>query len=395
MPLFAQQMKEHDFDVIYAEDKVPPYILPHLLESAEGKMITTSDAWHQVRRPQIISLFSNLIYGRVPVAKDSIQTNFNSQSYDAAFLTGQATKKLVQINFSNEKGTDTMEVLVIRPKHSTGPTPALLQINFDAAKSDKMQLNRSDPGHFRSGIPIGKIIESGFAYVSIYHQDLIAHNETDFRNSVQQLFFQDGQSFPKGHEWGVIATIAWSASRALDYLHTDPTIDAGRVAILGHSKLGKAALWAAAQDQRFALVISAQSGCGGAALWRRKFGETLAKISVFPHWLCTNARKFIHREDDLPLDQHMLLGLIAPRPLYIASAENDLWADPHGEYLSAFHASQVYHLLGRKGLQERALPPLNQPILTRDVGHHIRTGGHRVENYDWEQFLTFMQHHLK
>ncbi len=177
------------------------------------------------------------------------------------------------------------------------------------------------------------------------------HNEVEFFSSTQRLFYREGQSFPKAYEWGVISAISWSASRALDYLRTDPDIDANRVAIMGHSKCGKAALWAAAQDQRFALAISAQSGHPGAALSRRKSGETLEKtVTRFPYWLCRNAWKFANNEDDLPVDQHMLLACIAPWPLYVSSTVEDQWADPRGEYLGAFQASAVYRLLGRKGL---------------------------------------------
>ena len=165
---------------------------------------------------------------------------------------------------------------------------------------------------------------------------------------------------------------------------------------MGHSKMGKATLWTAAQDERFALAISAQSGCAGAALWRRKSGETLEKmVTRFPYWLCRNAWKFVGAEDDLPVDQHMLLALMAPRPVYVASGEKDTWADPRGEYLSAYHASQVYRLLGEKGLESEESPPLGQAIQTGAVGYHVREGGHSVSAYDWKQFMDFADLHLK
>ena len=165
---------------------------------------------------------------------------------------------------------------------------------------------------------------------------------------------------------------------------------------MGHSKMGKATLWTAARDERFALAISAQSGCAGAALWRRKSGETLKKmVTRFPYWLCRNAWKFVEQEDDLPVDQHMLLALLAPRPVYIASGIQDTWADPRGEYASAYHASPVYRLLGKKGLASEKLPPLGKPILDRDIGYHVREGGHSVELYDWRRFMDFADRHLK
>lgn len=165
---------------------------------------------------------------------------------------------------------------------------------------------------------------------------------------------------------------------------------------MGHSKLGKATLWAAAQDERFALAISAQSGCAGAALWRRRYGETLAKmVTRFPYWLCRNSWKFVNMEDDLPVDQHMLLALIAPRPVYVASGIEDTWADPQGQYLSAYHASKVYHLFGKNGLTSEDSPPLDEAIIESNVGYHIRAGGHSVEMYDWQRFLEFADYHLK
>ena len=218
----------------------------------------------------------------------------------------------------------------------------------------------------------------------------------EFLKGIHKLFYPKGQSFPKASEWGVLSTVAWGASRAMDYLETDKDIDAKRVAIMGHSKMGKATLWTAAQDRRFALTISAQSGCAGAALWRRKSGETLEKmVTRFPYWLCRNAWKFVNNEDDLPIDQHMLLACIAPRPIYVHSAVGDTWADGRGEYLSAYHASPVYKLLGKKGLESEESPPVGEAIIKSDVGYHIRNGGHSIETFDWTQFMNFADHHFK
>ena len=268
-------------------------------------------------------------------------------------------------------------------------------MSFDSPRGSSFQLSTSRKGNLRNGVPIAKLIDNGYGYISVYHGDLIGHNEVSFGGGIHKLFFRDGQSFPKAHEWGVLAANAWTGMRALDYLETNDRIDANRIAVMGHSKMGKATLWAAAQDERFAMAISAQSGCGGAALWRRKFGETMVKLNRFPHWLCINARKFNEREDDLPVDQHMLLSLIAPRPVYVASGTADTWADPHGEFQSANHAGPVYKLLGKKPLNTVKLPPPNQPLLEGDIGYHLRTGGHSVDPYDWEQFINFANRHLK
>ena len=182
----------------------------------------------------------------------------------------------------------------------------------------------------------------------------------------------------------------------MDYIETDRGIDAKRVAVMGHSKMGKTALWTAAQDTRFALAISAQSGCAGAALWKRNYGENMEKmVTRFPYWLCRNAWKFVRNEDDLPVDQHMLLACIAPRPVYVHSGVDDTWADARGEYLSAYHASEVYRLLGKKGLTSEASPAVGAAIIQSDVGYHNRTGGHSIDPFDWQKFLEFAEFHLK
>ena len=393
---FGRQKKENDSDIIYDEAKVPHYDLPSLLISAGGDTITTAEEWMNIRRPEILSLFANLIYGQIPHSTNPMLVDFDEQNVDKNFMNGKGTRKEIRILFRNANGRAEMTLLVFIPNKATRPAPAFMHLSFDDNKSINMDINPNNPDKLKNGLPIGEILDRGYAFISVYQQDLVSHNEVGFDRGIQPLFFTKGQSFPKAHEWGVLATISWSAMRALDYLETDEDIDHARVAIMGHSKLGKATLWAAAQNERFALAISAQSGCAGAALWRRRSGETLSKmVTRFPYWLCRNAWKFVNQEDDLPVDQHMLLALMAPRPVYVAGSEKDSWADPRGEYLSAYFASEVYQLLGKQGLTSKDQPPLNEAIIQSDVGYHIRPGGHSVEAFDWEQFLKFADYHLQ
>jgi len=394
--VFPRQQKELDSDVNYDEAKVPNYTLPSLLVSTQGDSIQTAAEWVSIRRPQIVALFANLIYGVVPSPETPVATDYKVEEVNKTFMDGRATRKKVRIIFRNVKGRAEMTVLLFIPNNAAKPVPAFMELSFDDNNSAKMDVHPNHPDRLGNGWPLGEILKKGYALVTVYHADLIGHNEVDFDRSIQRLFYKTGQSFPKANEWGVLATISWSASRAMDYLQTDEDIDQSRVALMGHSKLGKATLWAAAQDQRFALAISAQSGCAGAALWRRRSGETLQKmVTRFPYWLCRNAWKFVNNEADLPVDQHMLIALMAPRPVYVAGAVDDHWADPRGEYLSAYHAGEVYRLFGKKGLPLSESPEPAQPILDRQIGYHIRPGGHSVADYDWKQFLNFADRHLK
>jgi len=394
--IMGREKKEYDSDVIYDEDKIPHYDLPPLLVTAEGKAVTTPEAWRNVRRPQIMALFGNLLYGRVPKPESPVKVEFKVLKTDPDFMQGTAARKDVRIRLSNNKGTAEMLVLVFVPNNAVKPVPAFMKHSFDDTRSRGFEANPARSGYLRNGWPLGEFFKRGYAFVAVYQGDLVEHNEVEFLRRIHPLFYRKGQSFPKANEWGVLTAVAWGAMRAMDYLETDNGIDHRRVAIMGHSKMGKATLWTAAQDERFAMAISAQSGCGGAALWRRRSGETLEKmVTRFPYWLCRNAWKFVGQEDDLPVDQHMLLACIAPRPVYVHSAVKDTWADPRGEYLSAFHASEVYRLFGKQGLTSEKLPPIGQAIIENDVGYHIRQGGHSIEMYDWLRFLDFADYHLK
>lgn len=392
----ADDAKNHDLDVVVDESMVPPYELPPVLVSAEGRTITTPDEWFHIRRPQLMALFANLIYGVVPSPESPIQTTMEVIKTNREFMGGRATRKDVRIRFENARGTAELQILVFTPNGVDHPVPAFLQNSFSSTRDDGHDPSPDRPGYLKNGVPLGDLLEHGFAYVAVPQGDLVRHNEIEFQKGIHPLFYHTGQSFPKAYEWGVIAAVAWGASRAMDYVETDPALDGKRVAVLGHSKMGKASLWTAAQDQRFALVIAAQSGCGGAALWKRNYGENMEKmVTRFPYWLCRNAWRYANNEVDLPVDQHMLIACVAPRPVYVHSGVEDRWADPRGEYLSAYHAGEVYRLLGKQGLTSEASPPVGEAIIHSDVGYHNRPGGHSLEQFDWMKFIEFAEFHLK
>ncbi|MFP4090338.1 MAG: acetylxylan esterase [Cyclobacteriaceae bacterium] len=409
---FAQS--DHD-KYNYDESKVPAYTLPEPLILNDGRKVQDAQTWREVRRPEILDLFAEHVYGKVPKGKVKVDYEVTASYPDA--LEGAATLKEVKVTFSNKNGSHDMSLLMFIPNKAVQPAPAFLGLNFygnhtihpdpriSISKSwvnnnEGFDIEGNQADEASRGVrvhrwPVERIIDRGYALVSIYYGDIDPDYDDGFQNGVHPLFYQAGQNQPADEEWGSIAAWAWGLSRALDYLETDEAIAADQVAVIGHSRLGKASLWAGATDERFAITISNESGCGGAALSRRRFGETVARINTaFPHWFNEKFNQYNENEEALPIDQHMLISLMAPRPVYVASAAGDLWADPRGEFLGAKHAEEVYKLFGKSGLPVEEMPVVNRPVMGT-IGYHIRTEAHDLKAYDWEQYLDFADMHLQ
>lgn len=395
---------------IYLEEKVPDYNLPDPLVSLDGTKVTNARIWTEKRRPEILELFETHVYGKAPGRPGNMTFEVFDDTPSA--MGGKARRKQVSVNFTGKDDGPAMDILIYLPIKKKKNVPTFLLLNFWGnhtvcadpeiriisswmrSKGKGVTDNKAGEksrGSAASSFPIEQILERGYAVATIYYGDIDPDFHDEFRNGVHAAF--DGPGKRPDDAWASVAAWAWGLSRAMDYFETDDAVDSSRVAVLGHSRLGKTSLWAGAADQRFAIVISNDSGCGGAALSRRRFGESVERINTrFPHWFCKNFKKYNANEAQCPVDQHMLLALIAPRPLYVASAERDLWADPRGEFLSALNASPVYELFGKKGIATDEMPPLNKPV-GDSVGYHIRSGGHNLSEYDWQRYMDFADRH--
>jgi hypothetical protein len=389
---FAQQPKEANYD----EAKVPHYTLPDLLGGARD-----AKAWQQKRRPEVFHLIETQMFGRAPAAPQRVDAEL--VSIDEQALGGKAIRKQISVKVNGKP----VGLLLYLPANAHGKVPVFLGLNFGGNHSvhadpgiilpetwnrtpKKALAPEASRGSGAEQWQVEKILAQGYGLATAYYEDI----EPDFAGGIA-YGIRASSPKPAADEWGTIATWAWGLSRIMDYLETDKDVDARRVALMGHSRLGKTALWAGAADARFALVISNDSGEGGAALSRRKFGEQVRSLNTtFPHWFCLNYRQYNDREEVMPFDAHMLLALIAPRPLYVASAQEDLWADPHGEFLAAVAASPAWALFGKKGISTDEMPSIHQPA-GDTVRYHIRAGKHDVTAYDWDQYLQFTNLHLK
>ena len=398
-----------------SEWKVPQYTLPDPLVLPNGDDITKKSQW-QIQRQRILNIFRDQVYGRVP--DFPVETHFEDLSCSRSALGEQAIRKEIRITLKRGQKSLDLDLLIFLPNSaSKRPVPVFMGMNFSGnhtihpdpeislstkwipdfpgAKTINHRATEADRGIRQCRWPIEKIIHNRFGLVTLYYGDLDPDFDDGFQNGIHALFYNDGQDRPASDEWGSISAWAWGLQRAMDYCHIDEQIDETKVALIGHSRLGKTALWAAAQDERFAAIIANNSGCMGAAISKRQFGETIEAINnTFPHWFCENFKKYNGNEEELEFDQHFLIALLAPRPVYIASAQNDLWADPQGEFLGLKHAGGVYQLFDYHDLIKAEMPDINQPVGNR-IRYHIRPGDHDITNFDWGYYLNFVSDFFK
>jgi hypothetical protein len=357
--------------------------------------------WETHRRAEILSQFEDLVYGKAPEVGFQLAIELLEENVQEPL---NARRLRLATHVTTPLGQLTIHTTLFLPLQGGKASPVFLGMHlFDSSKKiPVIGQPWIDPGEQfpdlakKDSVTVLKmILKRGYGFATIDANDVDPDEDDGFENGIHALF-HDGQNLPhQDNDWGTLAAWAWGLGRSLDALETLDAVDAKRVIVIGHSRMGKAALWAGAQDERFAMVISNNSGCGGAAISRRKKGETVAHINRnFPHWFCRSFHAYGDREDQLPVDQHMLVALSAPRPVYIASAVQDNWSDPFGEYLSGYYASEVYQYYGMEGLRKDMHPEINKSIGDR-VGYHLRTGRHDITTFDWLKYLDFADRHLR
>lgn len=402
-----RKMSEIVADYVIDESKLKPYTLPDPLQCEDGSRIENAFDWMTRRRPEVLRIFMNEEYGFVPPRPHSM--HFETLSVKDNALDGLAIRKEIRLHFAMNNGRKhAADMLLYIPKNAAGPVPVFLGLNFGGN-----QATTDEPDVAVSGIrmpeqtalPRGvqstrwcfqEVVRRGYASATACYHDFYPDFQKAVSKSVYGMLFDPSEWPSLPDRYTPIGAWAWGLSRMLDCLESEPLVDASRAAVHGHSRLGKTSLWAGAVDQRFQLVISNDSGCGGGALHKRKFGENVEALISHDcaDWFVTAFHKYSLREEDMPFDQHELLALMAPRPLAIGTATEDIHADPKGEFLSCVHASAVYRLFGTPGLPVSEMPPPDTPV-SGSVSFHYRTGKHDQTPQDWVHYLDLADRFLQ
>jgi arylsulfatase A-like enzyme/dienelactone hydrolase len=364
----------------YDEAKVRPYTLPDMFTLTNGEKVTTSAAWEQQRRGELLDLFRRYVYGFAPPKPETLA--FRVVESDPKAMGGKATLKRVAISFQLQGEPFTFHLTLFVPNQRQGKAPVFLLLNHRGPEN-------TDPTRKRQMEfwPAEYVIERGYAIAAI---NVAAEVEPDNAKATTGIraFYRQHYSKPEELTWGALSAWAWSGSRAVDYFETDPDIDTSKIAVIGHSRGGKTSLWAGAQDTRFALTCVNDAGEGGPALARRNFGEDNAAINKsFPHWFAPQYATYAGKEDTLPVDHHEVVALVAPRGYHGADASDDLWADPRGSWLSLVEASRVWTLYGKATALKDEMPLVNDLLVPGPLAYHIRAGGHGLLLFDWRLHL--------
>jgi len=394
--------------VNYTESKVGVYTLPDPLTLASGERVADAATWTNRRRPELVKLFEENQFGRAPGRPAAM--HFDVFDAGTPAFDGKAIRRQVTIYLAGDDDGPKIDLLVYLPAKADGPVPVLLNLSF-AANS----LTVDDPGvkegtiWNREGkrVPASQgrsfghanvlsFLDRGIGYASFYYGDVEPDFPAGLPLGIRGRYLPPGQIERGPADWGAIAAWAWGISRAIDYFETDDGVDAQRVAILGISRLGKTVLWAGARDERVALVVAICSGEGGAALSRRNYGETIAHLTAptrYPYQFAANYAKWGDRVSEFPVDAHLLLALLAPRPVLLVTGNTDKWSDPYGEFLAGKAAAPVYALFGKQGLDVDKLPAPGEPVI-HDVGFFMHDSGHGTVPSDWDVIRDFLAKHL-
>jgi hypothetical protein len=334
---------------------------------------------------------------------------------------GKATRKQVTIYFTESKTDHYVDVLIYLPAKATGPSPILLQFGWGAnnlavnndpgikvgrqwnnQERKRVTANPPPPGAKAGGpgrnVNVLQFIDRGYAMALFNYTDIDPDTLNALEHGIRAAYLKPGEKEPAPDEWGSIAAWGWGASRIIDYFETDPQIDSKRIAITGASRLGKTVMWMGARDQRVACVLASVSGEGGAAISRRDYGETVAHLVAptrYPYQFARNYQKWAGKMTEAPFDAHMIVALIAPRPVLLQTGNTDRWSDPYGEFLAAKAATPVYALFGDKGIAEYSLPAPGKPLIDNRLGYLMHDGGHGMVPSDWPVFIDFMDKHMK
>jgi hypothetical protein len=392
----------------YDESIANPYPgLPDPLLTNDRRRVTTPETWWEVRRPEIVEFFDREVYGRQPANTPSVAWEVRNVRDTTLYGIPVTTKQLVGRVDNSSYPAVNVEILALlaTPGNAAGPSPLIVQfggVDFDGPEGGfGPPAGRGGGGNAQQGTPPPswqqQLLEKGYGYAIIAPNSIQADNGGGLTQGIIGLMNR-GQ--PRDvDDWGSLRAWGWGASRLLDYFATDSDVNEARVGITGHSRYGKAAAVTMAYDERFAIGFISSSGAGGVKLHRREYGELVENVAAPNeyHWMAGNYMKYAgpFTWDDLPVDSHQLIALIAPRPVFISSGQNgDGWVDAKGMFLAGAHASPVYELLGGKGMGTAEFPPVETGIMDGDVSFRQHSGGH-TPGPNWPTFISFADRYLK